>query len=450
MNLDNPIHRLKRIKPKIHLFRDAAILDLFKEIYEIIGWVVSKEEEYKDKQFLFIPISGMHLGGHTTEHFFLKGAPIGIFNLPDKDSRVNAISSILTYSLFNRKVDLSATKILNALQVDSSEKHIVSFGSIKIPDETTPVIHKNFKPYEKGVLWSEKLINQPLWNEFFEKIKVIVEARHTEETIFKIPDLDDLKELLPFIELADATNPKELFYVAENIVELGKRSGLNFNYYFPSLHFAIEGDNDHSYGFMVVSTNRDINAGVDEHTNSLLEFFERLSLVTFSLVGIIEQHHYGKIERLNAKVQLIDKLPEYLLKLTDEIKSDEDRNLLREINDSYQHNPLKKAAGIILRNTHAELNSAEDIIEYKSRKGKGSDLLIWNSITEKALPELVAELKEQRFCYRFNELQKLVGSKLDGYSHPLRHSYDNYLESTDKEKFWQDYQNTLFPTTVQP
>jgi hypothetical protein len=440
MKLNDPIHKLKCIKPKIHLYRDEAILDLFKEIYKIVKIYVSQKET-KNNEFLFIPISGMHLGGHTSEHFFLKGAPIGIFNMPEKESRVRAISGILAYSLFNRKVDLSATKVLNDLVVQNSESHIVSFGSIKRSVNTLPAIEKNFEVYE-NIFSSEQLIDESQWSIIFEKIKNIVNDLDNDENLFEIPELDYLNDNLPFVTLSNNEIQQKLHYVSQNIIELGKKSGLNFNYYFPSLHFAIGEENDHSYGFMVVSTNENLNP--IESTNEILQFFERLSLVTFSLVGIIEQHHYGKIEKLKARIQLIDKLPEYLLNLTKELKTNNDRNLIREINNNFPHNPLKKAAAIILRNCKTNFESTENPIEYKNRKGKVSDLLIWNN-SEKRLDELEQDLKKQSFCYRYNEFHEEFRKTLSGYEHALRHSYQNFIHSSDKGKFWLDYENSILP-----
>lgn len=316
MNSDNPIHKLKKIKPKIYLFRDAAILDLFKELYKIIGEFV-EIDEYKDKQFLLIPISGKHLVGPTAEHFFLKGAPMGIFNFSDRNTVLDAISGILTYSLFNRHVGFSATKTINSLNVGCGENNIISYGSVKVTNET-PIFSKNYKPYSEKVLGDEKFIDDDLWNRIFRQVKENVNCTYDDGRIFEMPDL--YKTLQSQFAFNKPDN--DIFYIAENILALSKNGKLNYNYYFPSLHFEEnENSQDHSYGFMVISTAKDINA--NEQSNLLLEFFERLSLVTFSLVGIIEQHHYVKVERHKPIIEDIKHNPLNILKLDEKIKKNE-------------------------------------------------------------------------------------------------------------------------------
>lgn len=439
-----PLQRLKEIKPRLYLYRDEAIAHLFKDIYEIIKIELKKLNK---TEFLIVPVSGKHIHEHTKEHFFISGAPIGLFNFRNNIKKAKALASILTYTLFNRKNDISATSILNTIKVKKQEGSIVSFASIECSREDDYSIFKNDdyikRKYKKPTSIEYEKIWKKTYIEILEKITKEVDLNEKQQAI---PEMEDLLNNLPDWQIPSNDFEERLGYVINNLLVHSKTSGLSNNFYFPSLYFLLEKDNnisEHSYGFMVVSTNNNLRS--DFRNKKLMEFFERISVVTFSLVGIIEQHHYSKMETYKAKIQLIDKLPEYLLRITDEINNSSDIRLFQEINNSFYYNPLKKAASIILRHREKEITSYEDIVDYKNRQGKGLDLFLWNNNPNKKIIELKEELKKQRFCYRYNELHNVLAKNLEGYEHAIRHARLNYLSSTNKTKFWSDYEALFCP-----
>ena len=313
--MKSPLHKLKEIKPLIHLNRDEAILRLFEQIYSILNEELSK---YTNNKFLFIPVSGKHLHDldGTKEHFFLTGAPIGIFNFENADKKIDAIASILSYTLYNRKHGLSATNLLSELVINESKENIVSFAKISFGADNKLEIEKNSNPYSQAGEINLNLLDNEVW----QKIKAIIKELIVLENdcYVKVPNLDTVLVGVPLTSIEANKSNSHFEYIISNLYHFGNSSELKSNYYFPSFHF-IEKENqpDSSYGFFVVSTN-DTITGKDA-TDNPIEFLERVALVVFSLVGIIEQHHFVKIEQHKPLIKDIDLYPKTLLTLVEKI-----------------------------------------------------------------------------------------------------------------------------------
>jgi len=326
--IKSPLHKLKEIKPLLHLHRDEAILLLFIQIYSILKEELTK---YSSNKFLFIPISGKHLhdADGTKEHFFLTGAPIGIFNYMNDEDKIEAISSILSYTLYNRKYGLSATNLLSKLQINGIEESIISYAKISFGENNEIEIEKNYSSHPKSSKLNTNLLDIENWNTIKEQVKKLITLDNS--CYVEVPNLDGVLENVTSTLDKSENGESHFEYIISNLFHFGNSSELKTNYYFPSFHF-IERKNqpDSSYGFFVVSTNDKI-IGSNAADNPI-DFLERVALVVFSLVGIIEQHYFVKIEQHKPIIKEIKYNSKNLLPLLDKINNAElDKSILLTI-----------------------------------------------------------------------------------------------------------------------
>lgn len=449
--MKSSLHKLKQIKPLIHLNRDEAILRLFKQIYSILNEELSK---YTNNKFLFIPISGKHLHDldGTKEHFFLTGAPIGIFNFENNYKKIDAIASILSYTLYNRKHGLSATNLLSELVINESKENIISFAKISFGADNILEIEKNSNPYPQAGEINFNLLNTEEWQKIKDIIKTLIFLE--DDCYVKVPNLDRVLDIVPLTSIETNISNSHFEYIISNLYHFGNSSELKSNYYFPSFYF-IEKENQpvSSYGFFVVSTKEEITG--KDAADTLIEYLERVALVVFSLVGIIEQHYYGKIQKWKGILDSIDRHPEDLLGITQSQDYSKEGNLLAIANQRKNANDsdILKTASYRLYRKIENIIDKDNInpnifLNFNGKKGTIKDIFLWQKHDEEITLQSIKELSKSSFVHRLNEFHYFINhtkySKSSG-ERVIRHCLESFNNATDKEGFWKESRNLFMP-----